>query len=65
MRASPSTAPAAEKRQPAFTGEDREPCRARGVLVFALAGEKIFGVTGFAGYPELFPALGLSDELEV
>ena len=32
-------------------------------MVFAFAGESIVGITGFAGYPQLFPALGLPDEL--
>lgn len=32
---------------------------AYGVMVLALAGERVASITGFAGYPELFPRLGL------
>jgi RNA polymerase sigma-70 factor (ECF subfamily) len=32
---------------------------AYGVMVLALAGETVASITGFAGYPELFPELGL------
>ena len=42
-------------------GNDGE---AYGVMVFALAGEHVAGITGFAGYPELFPRLGLPLRLE-
>ena len=37
---------------------------AYGVMVFALEGESVASITGFAGYPELFPELGLPLELE-
>jgi RNA polymerase sigma-70 factor, ECF subfamily len=40
-----------------------EPFRAYGIMVFALEGERIAGITGFAGYPELYPVFGLPDEL--
>ncbi len=33
--------------------------RAYGIMVFALHGERIAGITGFAGYPELFPVFRL------
>jgi hypothetical protein len=33
-------------------------------MVFALEGESIVGITGFAGCPPLLPALGLAEELE-
>ena len=33
--------------------------QAYGVMVFALEGEAVASITGFAGYPELFPELGL------
>jgi RNA polymerase sigma-70 factor, ECF subfamily len=36
-----------------------EPFRAYGVMVFAADGGKIRGITGFAGYPELFPLFEL------
>jgi hypothetical protein len=32
-------------------------------MVFALEGGRIPGITGFAGYPELYPAFGLPMEL--
>jgi RNA polymerase sigma-70 factor, ECF subfamily len=32
---------------------------AYGVMVFALDGEEVTSIVGFAGYPELFPELGL------
>jgi hypothetical protein len=32
-------------------------------MVFALAGDRIAGITGFAGYPALFPLFGLPSEL--
>jgi RNA polymerase sigma-70 factor (ECF subfamily) len=58
----------AANRQPAlaayFAERAGELYRAYGVMVFALAGEAIVGITGFAGYPHLFPALGLPDELD-
>ena len=36
-----------------------EPFRAYGIMVFAVQGDRIAGITGFAGYPELFPVFGL------
>jgi RNA polymerase sigma-70 factor, ECF subfamily len=54
-------------RQPAFAAYFSDPpgspFRAYGVMVFALDGEAIVGVTGFAGYPQLMPALGLPEAL--
>ena len=38
--------------------------RAYGVMVFAVAGDEIAGITGFARKPELFVELGLPVELE-
>lgn len=38
--------------------------QAYGVMVFALEGEAVASITGFAGYPELFPELGLPISLE-
>jgi RNA polymerase sigma-70 factor (ECF subfamily) len=38
--------------------------QAYGVMVFALEGDAVAGITGFAGYPELFPELGLPLSLE-
>jgi len=59
---------AAANRQPAlaayFAEGPGEPFRAYGVMVFALEHEAIVGITGFAGYPQLLPALGLPEELE-
>ena len=59
----------AANRQPALAAywsqQPGEPFRPYGVMVFALAGEAIAGITGFAGYPQLFPALGLPPELAV
>ena len=40
-----------------------EPFRAYGIMVLALAGDRIAGITGFAGYPELFPVFELPAEL--
>jgi RNA polymerase sigma-70 factor (TIGR02960 family) len=40
-----------------------EPFRAYGLMVFALEGDRIAGITGFAGYPELFPVFDLPSEL--
>ena len=37
---------------------------AYGVMVFALDGETVTSITGFAGYPELFPRLGLPSSLD-
>ena len=36
---------------------------AYGVMVFAVQGDEIAGITGFAGRPELFDQLGLEWEL--
>lgn len=44
--------------------EPGDPYRAYGVMVFALEGEAVVGITGFAGYPQLLPALGLPEKLE-
>jgi RNA polymerase sigma-70 factor (ECF subfamily) len=40
-----------------------EPFRAYGLMVFAVDGDRIAGITGFARYPELFPRFGLPAEL--
>ena len=40
-----------------------EPFRAYGIMVFALDGDRIGGITGFAGYPELYPVFDLPSEL--
>ncbi|HKH29545.1 MAG TPA: RNA polymerase subunit sigma-70 [Gaiellaceae bacterium] len=40
-----------------------EPFRAYGLMVFALDGQRIAGITGFAGYPELFPVFELPVEI--
>jgi RNA polymerase sigma-70 factor, ECF subfamily len=40
-----------------------EPFRAYGIMVFALERDRIGGITGFAGYPELFPIFDLPTEL--
>jgi RNA polymerase sigma-70 factor, ECF subfamily len=42
---------------------DAAPLGAYGIMVFAIDGDRIAGITGFAGYPELFPAFGLPTEL--
>jgi RNA polymerase sigma-70 factor (ECF subfamily) len=42
---------------------DGEPFRAYGIMVFALDGDRIGGITGFAGYPELYPVFELPSEL--
>ncbi len=39
-----------------------EPFRAYGIMVFAVEGDRIAGITGFAGYPELFPVFQLPTE---
>jgi RNA polymerase sigma-70 factor, ECF subfamily len=55
-------APTRANGQPAlaayFDGE------AYGVMVFALEGEEVTSITGFARYPELYPELGLPLRLE-
>ncbi len=40
-----------------------EPFRAYGIMVFALEDDRITGITGFAGYPELYPVFELPTEL--
>jgi RNA polymerase sigma-70 factor (ECF subfamily) len=59
--------PARANAQPALAAYVQEspaaPFRAYGIMVFALDGERIAGITGFAGYPELFPIFGLPNEL--
>ena len=40
-----------------------EPFRAYGLMVFALDGDRIAGITGFARYAELFPVFDLPTEL--
>jgi RNA polymerase sigma-70 factor, ECF subfamily len=42
---------------------DGEPFRAYGIMVFAVEGDRIGGITGFAGYPELYPVFELPSEL--
>jgi RNA polymerase sigma-70 factor (ECF subfamily) len=42
---------------------DGEPFRAYGIMVFAVDGDRIGGITGFAGYPELYPVFELPSEL--
>jgi RNA polymerase sigma-70 factor, ECF subfamily len=53
--------------QPAFAifvqDSPEEPFRGYGMLVFAIQGDRIAGITGFADYPELFPRFGLPDEV--
>ncbi len=39
------------------------PFRGYGIMVFALDGDRVAGITGFAGYPELFPVFELPSEL--
>jgi RNA polymerase sigma-70 factor, ECF subfamily len=60
--------PTAANRQPAlaayFAERAGEPLRAYGVMVLAFENEAIVGITGFAGYPQLMPALGLPEALE-
>ena len=60
--------PTAANRQLALAAywaeEPGDPFRAYGVMVFAFESDRIVGITGFAGYPQLLPALGLSEELE-
>ena len=40
-----------------------DPFRAYGIMVFAIDRDRIGGITGFAGYPELYPAFRLPSEL--
>jgi len=59
--------PARANGQPALAAYVQEsaaqPLRAYGLMVFAVDGDRIVGITGFAGYPELFPVFGLPAEL--
>jgi RNA polymerase sigma-70 factor (ECF subfamily) len=58
--------PARANRQPAlaaYVETDDGKSQAYGVMVFAIDSEKIVGITGFAGRPELFAELGLAQEL--
>jgi RNA polymerase sigma-70 factor (ECF subfamily) len=54
--------PARTNGQPALAAyleDDAGEFRAYGIMVFALEGDLVASITGFAGYPELFPELGL------
>jgi RNA polymerase sigma-70 factor, ECF subfamily len=59
--------PARANGQPALAAyvqeSPGEPHRAYGMMVFAVDGDRVAGITGFAGYPELFPDFGLPLEL--
>jgi RNA polymerase sigma-70 factor (ECF subfamily) len=59
--------PTAANAQPAlaayFASEPGAAFEAYGVMVFAFAGAAIAGITGFAGYPQLYGPLGLPDRL--
>ena len=48
----------------AYLESDDGAFEAYGVMVLALEGEDVASITGFAGYPELFPRLGLPRRLE-
>jgi RNA polymerase sigma-70 factor (TIGR02960 family) len=52
--------------QPALAAylDDGRGFEAYGIMVFAFRGDEIAGITGFAGYPSLFPLLGLPLVLE-
>ena len=58
--------PARANGQPALAAyvqeSPAEPFRAYGIMVFAVEGDRIAGITGFAGYPELFPVFQLPTE---
>jgi RNA polymerase sigma-70 factor, ECF subfamily len=60
--------PARANGQPALAAYVQEaagePFRAYGLMVFAVEGDRIGGITGFAGYPELFPVFGLPAALD-
>jgi RNA polymerase sigma-70 factor, ECF subfamily len=60
--------PTAANRQPAlaayYAPEPGDRFGAYGVMVFAFAAETVGGITGFAGYPQLMPALGLPKALD-
>lgn len=54
--------PASANGQPAlaaYAREDGDEARAYGVMVLALSGPRIAGITGFPRRPELFTRLGL------
>jgi RNA polymerase sigma-70 factor (ECF subfamily) len=59
--------PARANGQPALAAYVKEsaaePSHAYGIMVFAVEGDRIAGITGFAGYPELFPRFELPREL--
>jgi RNA polymerase sigma-70 factor, ECF subfamily len=59
--------PARANGQPALGAyakeSSAEPSHAYGIMVFAVEGDRIAGITGFAGYPELFPRFELPSEL--
>ena len=59
--------PTRANAQPALAAYVHEsptaPFRPYGLMVFALEGDRIAGVTGFAGDPDLFPLAGLPTEL--
>ena len=59
--------PARANSQPALAAyvqdSPAEPFRAYGIMVFAIEGDRIAGITGFTGYPELLPIFGLPIEL--
>ena len=59
--------PTSANRQPAlaayFSDPPGAPFRGYGVMVLALEGDTIVGITGFAGYPQLMPALGLPESI--
>jgi RNA polymerase sigma-70 factor, ECF subfamily len=60
--------PARANRQPALAAYMQEspaaPLRAYGIMVFAVAGDRIAGITGFAGDPQLFTFFDLPTELD-
>jgi RNA polymerase sigma-70 factor (ECF subfamily) len=60
--------PTGANRQPALAAYVQDPAggvfRAYGVMVLALDGDAIAGITGFAGYPDLVTELGLPAELD-
>jgi RNA polymerase sigma-70 factor (ECF subfamily) len=59
--------PARANGQPALAAymeDEAGSFQAYGVMVFALDGDQIASITGFAGYPELFPELGLPIALD-
>jgi RNA polymerase sigma-70 factor (ECF subfamily) len=37
---------------------------AYGIMVFAIGGDRVVGITGFAGQPDLFPLFGLATQLD-